>query len=138
MKINFKDKLKKRFKYIVVILSMIFIFACGETIPKYGEVLYIDNENKVVSYKKVEIKGLTSLDELEADNFKYLSNAKLSEYVRFDGNINEATIDEINDAMYKDEGVAINLRHRVVNNTIIPYSLNDSILLTLHYNLKKH
>ena len=127
-------------KYIIFLLTMLVFYSCTEDIPKYGEVLYVDNDAKTVSYKKVEIKGLTSLSEMAGDNFEYLLNVKISEKISesdLDGfDQYTATVDDINDLTYQDKGEPVNLRYRVIDDTIIPYSINDSILLTLHYNLQ--
>jgi len=131
--------ISKKFKYFIFILVLIIFNSCGEEIPKYVEVLDVDINTKKVSYKKKEVKGIISLSEFESERFQFLSRAKVSMFLERGTEINEktATIDEINDATYQDEGVAPNIRYSVEDDTIIPYTLEDSILLTLQYNLRE-
>jgi hypothetical protein len=128
-------------KYFIFLLTILFFYSCGEDIPRYAEVLSVDMNSQKVSYKKVEIKGIKSLSDFESERFKYLSNAKIRTYITQEEadsfNIETATVDEINKLTYKDKGVAPSIRFTVKEDTIIPYTLEDSILLTLHYNLRE-
>ncbi len=126
-------------KYFVFLSVLIFFYSCGEDIPKYEEILTVDINTKKVSYEKVEVKGIKSLSEFESERFKFLSKARIGMYLEAGDELDEttATVKELNDVTYKDEGVSPNIRYTIEDDTIIPYTLEDSILLTLQYNLRQ-
>ena len=125
-------------KYILLVSLFFLIFSCGEEIPEYAEIINVDINTQKVSYKKVKLKGVVSLENFESERFKYLSFAKISLFLPPGTQIDEntATIKEINDVTYQEKGVSPNIRYTIQDNTLIPYTLNDQILVTLHYNLR--
>lgn len=138
-KLKNPDKSKLIRQYFIFLLLFTLFYSCGEDIPKYEEVLTVDINTKKVSYKKVEVKGITSLSEFESERFKFLSKARIGMYLEAGDKLDEttATVKELNDVTYKDKGVSPNIRYTVKDDTIIPYTLEDSILLTLQYNLRQ-
>jgi len=126
-------------KYFIFLLALTLFYSCGEDIPKYEEVLTVDINTKKVSYKKVELKGITSLSEFESERFRFLSKARIGMYLEAGDELDEttATVKELNDVTYKDAGVSPNIRYTIEDDTLIPYTLEDSILLTLQYNLRQ-
>ena len=123
-------------KQILIFISLLlFLYSCGES-PKKGEILYLDAQNSKISYKIVDLPNIVDIDHLKSTYFDFLAGGFISMYVT-EELTSESTIGKLNDLMLQDNGVVPTLRYRVENDAIIPYTLDDTMMLTLYYNMNQ-
>ncbi len=125
----------KFIKKLTVFMALLTLFSCREE-PSKGEIIVVNPNEKVISFKTVDIKSMSNLDILDGNNFQILSGGKISMFVNYSGDPDQITVDEFNKITYQEEAVDPRFRYTVSDDTAIPYSIYDYILLTLYHNLQ--
>ncbi len=120
-------------KTIFFLLITIILYSCAD--PDKGEILYFDANKGEISYKVVKLPAIVDISELKSKYFNFLAGGKISAFVSTDVDENSLTVDDYNKLTYQKKGVTPGFRYQVQDDAIIPYTLKDTILLTLYYNM---
>ncbi len=120
-------------KFFMFVLFVLLV-SCDSVSDK-GEIFFVDVPNKQVYFKKVPINDMEDISTLTGKYFKFFMNSEIDTTVGFYEDINSVTVKEFNDKSFT-KGNSPNFRYFESDNAIIPYSLYDTILLTLYYNLQ--
>ncbi|MBN2695138.1 hypothetical protein JXR93_10795 [bacterium] len=125
----------KFIRNLTILAIILTLFSCREE-PSKGEIVVVDPNEKVISFKTVDLNKMSSLDILDGEDFQILSGGKITMFVRYDGDPSEITVGEFNKITYSEEAVEPKFRYTISDDVAIPYSIYDYVLLTLYYNLQ--
>lgn len=124
---------------LILLLSLLIILVSCDT-PTKGEIVYVNSETKMVDFKIVEFNDLEDPGTLDNPYFNFKSNVVIQDYVEYtQGNQpdNPTTVGEAIDQSTTEAGNTPRLRYFIEDGAIIPYSIKDTILLTLYYHLEQ-